>query len=432
MKKIKQLLVIGGVSLTLVFGQLVATSVQAADARVANTELQLLGIGMAQELRTDIYLGALFAPPDAKTLDAVLADNVPKRMSIKIVAEKWSARELGRTFKERIALNNPRPIWQGQGQHIIAFANTFKDNLQRGDTVNFDHVPGVGTEISINGSKLNTIRSTSFFALLINAWVGDLPPSQAFKAAVTGKGDARQRDSYVAQYDTLLPAPGRTFTATAEKPEEKPEEKPAPAKVAEAKPAETKPVETKPAPAKPVETKPAETKVAESKPVETKPAETKPAESKPVETKPAETKVADKPVETKPVETKVAESKPVVAKPIEIPPAISALDVPAVDAVIDPDLLFGDYKREAMRVFRKNQFYPPKAFKEQLTGEGVVRATVDKSGNMLAVEVVESTGERLLDRAMIDMVTKSMPLPPLPPELPEDSYNIDVPVRFTL
>ncbi|MFZ5841867.1 MAG: TonB family protein [Pseudomonadota bacterium] len=425
MKKIKQLLVIGGVSLTLVFGQLVATSVQAADARVANTELQLLGIGMAQELRTDIYLGALFAPPDAKTLDAALADNVPKRMSIKIVAEKWSARELGRTFKERIALNNPRPVWQGQGQHIIAFANTFKDNLQRGDTVNFDHVPGVGTEISINGSKLNTIRSTSFFALLINAWVGDLPPSQAFKAAVTGKGDARQRDSYVAQYDTLLPAPGRTFTATVEKPEEKP----APAKVAEAKPAEPKPVEAKPAPGKPVETKPAETKPAEAKVAESKPAETKPAETRPVaETKPVETK----PVETKPAETKVAESKPVVAKPVEIPPAISALDVPAVDAVIDPDLLFGDYKREAMKVFRKNQFYPPKAFKDKLVGEGVVRATVDKSGNMLAVEVVESTGERLLDRAMIDMVTKSMPLPELPPELPEDSYNIDVPVRFTL
>ena len=33
---------------------------------------------------------------------------------------------------------------------------------------------------------------------------------------------------------------------------------------------------------------------------------------------------------------------------------------------------------------------------------------------------------------MIDMVTKSMPLPALPPELPEESYNIDVPVRFTL
>ena len=411
MKKIKQLLVIGGVSLTLALGQLAATSVQAADARVANTELQLLGIGMAQELRTDIYLGALFAPADAKTLDAALADNVPKRMSIKIVAEKWSARELGRTFKERIALNNPRPVWQGQGQHIIAFANTFKDNLQRGDTVNFDHVPGVGTEISINGSKLNTIRSTSFFNLLINAWVGDLPPSQAFKAAVTGKGDARQRDSYLAQYDTLLPAPGRTFTATVEKPEEKP----APAKVAEAKPVEAKPA------AKPAETKPVETKPVETKPVETKVAETKPVESKPVETKP---------VETKPV----VESKPAVAaaKPVEIPPAISALDVPAVDAVIDPDLLFGDYKREAMKVFRKNQFYPPKAFKDKLVGEGVVRATVDKSGNMLAVEVVESTGERMLDRAMIDMVTKSMPLPELPPELPEDSYNIDVPVRFTL
>lgn len=398
MKIIKQLLTFNG--LMLMFGVVVGLSAapaRAADARVANTELQLLGIGMAQELRTDIYLGALFAPPDAKTLDAALADNIPKRMSVKIVAEKWSARELGRTFKERIALNNPRPSWQAQGQYIIAFANTFKDNLQRGDTVNFDHVPGVGTEISINGSKLNTIRSTAFFNLLINAWVGDLPPSQAFKAAVTGKGDPKQRSSYVAQYDTLLPVPGRSFAVVTEKAEE-------------------------PKPAKPVESKPVETK-----PVETKAVVTAPPVSKPVETKVAE---VAKPVEAKPVESKPTPAKP---EPAKVEPIASLpIDVPAVEAVIDPDLLFGDYKRDAMKLFRKNQFYPPKAFKDQLTGEGVVRATVDKSGNMLAVEVVETTGERLLDRAMIDMVTKSMPLPPLPPELPEESYNIDVPVRFTL
>ena len=406
MTKSKYLLIFCGFLLAVGVGTGISAPAQAADARVANTELRLLGIGMAQELRTDIYLGALFAPADAATLDAALADSVPKRMSIKIVAEKWSARELGRTFKERIALNNPRPVWQAQGQHIIAFANTFKDNLQRGDTVNFDHVPGVGTEISINGSKLNTIRSTSFFALLVNAWVGDLPPSQAFKAAVTGKGDAKLRTNLTAQYDTLIPAAGRTFTAVAEKAEEP---KPAEKKVAETKPVETKPVE-----------KPAE------KPV-TKPAETKPAETvvAAVDTKPAETK----PVETKPAERPAPKAVQPAVDPLA---SIGPLDVPAVEAVIDPDLLFGDYKREAMKVFRKNQFYPPKAFKDQLTGEGVVRATVDKSGNMLAVEVVESTGERLLDRAMIDMVTKSMPLPALPPELPEESYNIDVPVRFTL
>ncbi|NQD36455.1 TonB family protein [Permianibacter sp. IMCC34836] len=411
MKIIKQILMFCGLTLAIGVGTGgLATSVQAADARVANTDLQVLGIGMAQELRTDIYLGAIFAPADVKTLDAALADNVPKRMSIKIVAEKWSARELGRTFKERIALNNPRPVWQGQGQYIIAFANTFKDNLQRGDTVTFDHVPGVGTEIAINGGKVNTIRSTSFFNLLLNAWVGDLPPSQAFKAAVTGKGDPKQRTTYIAQYDTLLPVAGRTFAAVADE-----VKKPADVKPAETKPVETKPVETKPvAPTKPVETKPL---VAETKPVETKPVEiAKPVESKPVETKPV-----------------VAESKPAKAEPkVEPVAAIPMLDIPAVEAVIDPDLLFGDYKREAMKLFRKNQFYPPKAFKDKLTGEGVVRATVDKSGNMLAVEVVESTGERLLDRAMVDMVTKSMPLPALPPELPEDSYNIDIPVRFTL
>lgn len=373
----------------------------AADARVANTELQVMGIGMAQELRTDIYLGAIFAPADVKTIDAAMADNVPKRMSIKIVAEKWSARELGRTIKERIALNNPRPIWQAQGANIVALGNTFKDNLVRGDTVNFDHVPGVGTEISINGSKLNTIRSTSFFVLLMNAWVGDLPPSQAFKAAVAGT-DNKKRNDYINQYDSLQPMPGRTFTAVAAaEPEAKPADKKADGKTVAAAAAGAAVVASKP------ESKPAEVK-PEPKP-ETKVAETKP-EPKP-EPKPA--KVEQKPVEVAPV-------------------ALAALDIPAVEAVVDPDLLLGDYKREAMKSFRKNQFYPPKAFKDKLTGEGMVRVAVDKNGNLVSVDVVESTGERLLDKAMLDMVNKSMPLAPLPPELTEDSYNIDIPVRFVL
>jgi len=270
------------------------------------------------------------------------------------------------------------------------------------------------------------VKSSSLFNLLLNSWVGDNPPAQSFKTGILGGNSAKASSELTASYEALLPLPNRSFAAVKE-PEAKPEPKPEP-KVAATTPPSAK-TETKPATTKPAESKPASTetaantlasaaKVGNGKPEESKAAETKPAESK--------TEVAH------------TEPKPTPAKPKPEPkPAetVLSLDLPSTlleQAFVDPDLLFGDYKRDAINLFKKNVSYPVKAFRDKMQGEGIIRVTVDKRGALLGSEILESTGHRVLDREMNDMVNKTMPLPAMPKELPDEPYTIDIPIKFSL
>lgn len=402
-------------------GWLLSLSSAFADTvRVANTELPLFGLGNAQELRTEVYMGALYLPGNVKSVEEALDESVPKRMTMKILQDNWSSREMVRKLKERIALNNPRAVWQGQGQYILEFASAFQENLRRGDRIDIDHVPGQGVKVYGNGTLLKTVKSGALFNLLLNSWVGDNPPAQSFKTGILGGNSAKATSELTASYEALLPLPNRSFAAVKDepKPEVKPEAKPEPKVVAtapakaEPKPAASKPAETKPEPA---ETLASAEKTSNGKSADSKPAETK-TEVAQAETKPAPSKPAPKP-EPKPAETVLS---------LELPTTLLE------QAFVDPDLLFGDYKRDAINLFKKNVSYPVKAFREKLQGEGVIRVTVDKRGTLLGTEIVESTGHRLLDREMTDMVNKTMPLPAMPKELPDEPYTIDIPIKFSL
>jgi len=107
--------------------------------------------------------------------------------------------------------------------------------------------------------------------------------------------------------------------------------------------------------------------------------------------------------------------------------ALEALDANAQE--IDKDLLLGEYKRQIIAHIQRHLEYPSRAWRLGLTGDGTVRVTVGERGVVSAKEVVESTGQMLLDRSMLDMVERAMPLPQAEMSLGE--FQLDIPVSFT-
>lgn len=416
-----------------IFGSASAADVDAS--RVGDQTLPLFGIGLAQELRTNLYIGALYLPDGVK-LEAATDAGQPRRLSFKVVAERLSGRELSRHWKQRITLNSPPDVWKGQVQAISNFADAFKDGLQRGDRVDIDHVPGSGVSVSINGQRVTGIRSQSFFNLLLATWIGEIPATQAFKNGISGKLDAKAVAGLKTEFEALVATPRAiAVQEEAPEPETKVAAKPEPAKPEPAKPdARAKADAAKPdskIAAKPEAPKPepAKSEPAKPEPLKTEPAKTEIASAGIAKAEPPKTDVVSAPAPTVAQSTPPASEPAPASQPIQV--AEAPVIQPAADA-IDPDLLLGEYRRSVMPNFRKFQVYPPRAFKERLEGSGTVRATVDRNGNLLSVEVIESTGERLLDRAMTDMVNKAMPLPAVPAELPGDSFPIDLPVVFRL
>lgn len=397
---------------------LFAVIVQAAPNRVevAGQWLELSQVGLAQELRSDYYLGGFYLASGLNDIHSASAV-APVRMSFIVLTNRMSAREFQRHWKERIALNNARNEWQPHGESILRFAGSIKDTLQRGDRVDIDKFKNT-VRISLNGSELITLDDNGFFTLLLNCWLGENPPTQAFRRAMNGEAAAEERQLWLADWQQLQPVQRELVSlrkalpvvASAEKPVAKPEPNVA------ANKAVTTPV------SKPV-----------SKPV----AKPEPTVAPKVETTTAATEVvvAQREPEVKSVPTAEPQAVPSFADQVAEQAASNlasmvneSAPVQAETIELDTDLLLGEYKRTVLTHIRRHLEYPSRAWRLGLTGEGVIRIQVASDGSVSDAEIIESTGQKLLDRSMNEMVERAMPLPK--PESGMPAFTLDIPVAF--
>ncbi len=367
------------------------------------SQVELKGIGLAQELRNDIYIGALYAPAGYESMDLIQESTTPKRISVRYIADNYSYRNVSRHFKERIAMNSAREVWQPLTREIVTFSRLFNQNIVAGDEIILDFIPGKGTLIYLNGLLFETFENPQFFNLFLNAWIGSVPPTKAFKEGILGQLSDSEESGLLNRFAGLSPIKGRFKLEAASTDGNT-------TQVAEAK-AEP--------PAKNPQPKP-EPKKEEPKKVVAK------AEPKPEPKKEPPKKVVEKPTPKPEPQKEIAETtKPVKAEPKQEPPKVQ-------EDFIDEDLIRGSYVRDLIAEVRKNQEYPRKALLNGEQGDGLAQVTIDRAGELLDVTLSERTGSRELDKAIIKMVRKTAPFPPIPSELKDSQFMFDIPVVFQL
>lgn len=170
--------------------------------------LKLVGIATHKELRNDIYIAALFGPPNITNVSQLKPKSVTKRMSLRFLSN-LSNRKLARHWKERLAMNNKRSKWQPLSQEIFTFTQVFKRKMQVGDEINIDYIPNIGIQIYLNGTLFETIKKSDFMELLLNVWIGSNPSTKAFKQNIRGNAKQSEQDKLEARYLALMPIKGR-------------------------------------------------------------------------------------------------------------------------------------------------------------------------------------------------------------------------------
>ena len=71
-----------------------------------------------------------------------------------------------------------------------------------------------------------------------------------------------------------------------------------------------------------------------------------------------------------------------------------------------------------------NENYPREARRQQMYGAIRLAVTIDRQGNMAGVEILESSGQRVLDQAAIRIVRLASPFSPIPETIAEDRVEI--------
>lgn len=76
--------------------------------------------------------------------------------------------------------------------------------------------------------------------------------------------------------------------------------------------------------------------------------------------------------------------------------------------------------------------YPHRAKRLRIEGEAVLRIVIDRSGQMQQVSLVQRSGNRLLDKAALEMAQRANPFPPMPEKDLREQLEFVVPVAFML
>lgn len=130
-----------------------------------------------------------------------------------------------------------------------------------------------------------------------------------------------------------------------------------------------------------------------------------------------------------------AVDSPVEARPIETPPTPSAATVQTIQttAVIRRDVQadFGWLSAALRERIESLKRYPSFAKSRKWEGKVVIEADISESGEIVRVQVAESSGHTVLDNEALAVVRKSSPVP-LRYELGQSFITIRVPIVYKL
>lgn len=158
--------------------------------RVEASELQLHGTGL---LRVGIflkgYVAALYlgdAFQGEATPQNVLAD-VPRRLEIEYF---WGipADEFAKATSELIGRNTDATTFESLRRRIDRINGLYED-VEPGDRYAITYLPGVGTELALNGRRLGIVEGADFSAALFSIWLGEQPLDESLRRQLLAGGE---------------------------------------------------------------------------------------------------------------------------------------------------------------------------------------------------------------------------------------------------
>ncbi len=116
-----------------------------------------------------------------------------------------------------------------------------------------------------------------------------------------------------------------------------------------------------------------------------------------------------------------------VQQVVQTPPPVEPVAPPPLDAVAT-----ARYEQLLVAWLEKHKKYPRRAKRLRIQGEAVLRILINRDGETQQVTLEQRTGNRLLDKAALDMAQRANPFPPMPDNDPRPELEFMVPVAFLL
>ncbi|WP_020207632.1 TonB family protein [Gilvimarinus chinensis] len=403
-----------------------------------------LGVAPYIELEREAFLMGLFVPAYVTSAQEVINTSGSRAMEFKFTADRMTAGKLSRLFLQSIAINASPQLQRDSANSLASFFNTLKGSLRTGDVLTLsEKTDASGVVVYLNGHTLADIEDPNFFNLLLLGWIGSVPPSTDFKAALLGQSNPAD----VERFRQIEPSPERS----------------------EAVAAWLEPMEEKPAETTEIEPVAAPTELATS---------SQPASDSAV-SEAALASVAAVPEASAPIDVPVLAAAP-VAQPVATPTntPVTTLAATETDVAPEPTLeqaeastssaatarstesesanrlaqsekadeaeedlpnfsaeslhILQDYTAQLVQLTHAHIKYPRRAMKLQQTGSVRMAVVINAEGELIDMQPLLESGYKQLDDAVEKAIEKSAPYPAIPKALRAEHFEFVFPITFML
>lgn len=151
--------------------------------QVAGKELALNGAGVRTKFFIKAYTAGLYLQSKEPTADGVMKAAGPRRMRL-VMLRDTSSDTFGTAFMDGLNSNVSKEDKTKIVAQISKFGETFAqiDTLKKGDTLDTDWIPGVGSQTYLNGKKIGeALPDIVFYNSVLRIWLGDKPVDTSLK-----------------------------------------------------------------------------------------------------------------------------------------------------------------------------------------------------------------------------------------------------------
>jgi hypothetical protein len=160
----------------------------AGDIRVAETALQLNGVGLRAVAWLKGYAAGLYLPRKASTEAQVLQTPGAKRLQLRMLQEV-DAEEFVKAFHKGVERNTPAADAARLAERARQFEATVRGlvKLKKQDVIDLDFIPGKGLVLSRNGTARGApVAGEDFYGALLRCFIGVRPADPDMKIGLLG------------------------------------------------------------------------------------------------------------------------------------------------------------------------------------------------------------------------------------------------------
>lgn len=154
--------------------------------RVGSSDLVLNGAGLRSKLFVKVYVGALYVGQKANTPAAIIDQNGPRRMVMRLLRD-MDADTLHGALDEGLRNNLTAAELADMKPQADQLAGIMKGigKVREGDSIAIDF-GAEGIVIALNGDSKGKVAGGAFARALLKVWLGDKPADASLKKALLG------------------------------------------------------------------------------------------------------------------------------------------------------------------------------------------------------------------------------------------------------